>query len=100
MNGELLVDSRLASADLEATEAVSRHAARCLIPHLCFYRTGRQFARVRPRYFRTVIGGDANVDGSPHLGRDTRQKARQLADSQFTNLFDSWKLRHPSYARR
>ena len=31
-NGELLVDPRLASADLEATETVSRHAARGVVP--------------------------------------------------------------------
>ena len=72
-NGELLVDPRLASADLEATETVSRHAAGGVIPKLCIGQTNRRFACIGlTRSCGGVVNGDTHFDGRPDLRRDTR----------------------------
>jgi hypothetical protein len=77
-NGELLVDSRFASADLETPETDSRHAARGVIPKLCIRPTKRRFASIA----RGAVNGDPHMDGSANLCRETRDEARQLADSR------------------
>ncbi len=75
-NGELLVDPRLASADLEATETVSRHAAGGVIPKLCIGQAKRRFACIGLTRSRGDVNGDTHMDGSANLCRETRHEAR------------------------
>lgn len=76
-NSELLVDSRLARADLETTETISRHAAGRVVPQLRVRQTTSLLAFISSTRSRpSVVDWDANMNGCPDLRRDTCHEAR------------------------
>ena len=78
-NAELLVDPRLARADLEAPETVPRDAAGGVIPKLCIGMAKRWLARIACTRSPGVVSRNANVNACAQLRRETRHEALQFA---------------------
>ena len=71
--GELLVYSRLASADLKTAETISCDAAWCIAPQRRLQRIMLQLASIGPTFSRSVIDRDAHFDRGTGLCDQARK---------------------------